>query len=150
MSEKSLQEIWKAKDYCCCFGCGPENIYGLKIRSFWNGKEGVCRWQAKPYHNGIQGILNGGIIATLIDCHSFWTGLAAMYQDQGISFGKGELIKMVTGSITVRYLRPIPVEAEVELKARLIKIGGRSRVVACSVNVAGKEHAQGEVTLVLV
>ncbi len=150
MAEKSLQEIWTTKDYRCCFGCGPENNFGLKIKSFWNGKEGICRWQAKPYHKGIQGILNGGIIATLIDCHSFWTGLAAIYQDQGIPFGEGEPIKMVTGAMAIRYLQPIPVDAEVELKARLTKIGGRSRVVHCSVNVGGKEYAQGEVTLVVV
>ena len=59
-------------------------------------------------------------------------------------------MKMVTGAMTVTYVHPIPVDAELELKARLVKMGKRSRVVSCSVNVDEKEHTRGEVTLVLV
>ena len=147
---KSLQEMWAPNTYSACFGCGPENRHGLKIKSFWNGNEGVCRWKAKPHHRGLTGLLNGGIIAALIDCHSFWTGLAALCQREGISFGKGEPMKMVTGTMTITYLAPIPVDAEIELRAHLAKIGKRSRVVACSVRVKGKEHARGEVAMVLV
>jgi acyl-coenzyme A thioesterase PaaI-like protein len=150
MDGQSLQEIWASNDYSGCFGCGPENSHGLKIQSFWNGKEGMCRWKAEPHHKGITGILNGGIIATLIDCHSFWTGLAALCQREGISLGKGTPMKMVTGAMTVTYIHTIPVDAEIELKAHLAKIGKRSRVVVCSVSVDGKEHTRGEVTLVLV
>jgi len=150
MGKQSLQEIWASNDYSSCFGCGPENTHGLKIQSFWNGKEGVCRWRAEPHHKGIKSLLNGGIIATLIDCHSFWTGLAALCQREEIPLGKGVPMKMVTGSMTVTYIHPIPIDAEIELKAHLAKIGKRSRVVACSVSVDGKEHTRGEVTLVLV
>ena len=49
--------------------------------------------------------------------------------------------------MTITYIPPIPIDAEIELKAHLAKIGKRSRVVACSVSVDGKEHTRGEVTL---
>jgi len=150
MSGPSLQELWSSNDYSSCFGCGPENLHGLRIQSFWDGKEGVCRWRAEPHHKGINGFLNGGIIATLIDCHSFWTGLAALCQQEGTPLGKGEPRKMLTGAMTIKYLHPISVDAEIELRAHLSTIGKRSRVVACSLTVAGKECAHGEVTLVLV
>ncbi len=80
MDRQSLQEVWTSNDYSSCFGCGPENTHGLKMQSFWNGKKGICWWRAEPQHKGIKGLFNGGIIATLIDCHSFWTGLAALCQ----------------------------------------------------------------------
>lgn len=150
MDVQSLQELWTFNDYSDCFGCGPENTHGLKIKSFWRGGEGVCRWRAEPHHKGIKGILHGGIIATLIDCHSFWTGLAALCQREGIPFGKGEPPKMVTGAMKVKYLYPIPIDAEIELKAHPTKIGKRSQVVVCSVTVDGKEHVQGEVILVAI
>jgi acyl-coenzyme A thioesterase PaaI-like protein len=146
----SLQELVGHNDFNSCFGCGSENTHGLKLKSYWNGKEGICRWRAEPHHKGFEGLLNGGIIATLIDCHSFWTGLAASYHKAGIPFGAGEPMKMVTRSMTVKYLHAIPVDAEIELRAYLSRIGKRSRVVVCSVNIDGKEHARGEVTFVLV
>ena len=150
MDGKPIQELWSSNDYSSCFGCGPENIHGLRIQSFWDGKEGMCRWRAESHHRGIKGFLNGGIIATLIDCHSFWTGLAALCQKEGIPLGKGTPMKMVTAAMTITYIYPISVDAEIELKAHLTKIGKRSRVVACSVTVEGKECAHGKVTLVLV
>jgi hypothetical protein len=150
MDRQSLQEVWTSNDYSSCFGCGPENTYGLKMQSFWNGKEGICRWRAEPQHKGIKGLFNGGIIATLIDCHSFWTGLAALCQREEIPFGKGALMKMVTAAMTITYIHHISIDAEIELKAHLAEIGKRSRVVVCAVSVDGKEHTRGEVTLVLV
>ena len=141
--------MWGENVYSGCFCCGPENTSGLRIKSFWNGEEGVCRWRAQPKHIGIDGLLNGGIIAALIDCHSFWTGLASLYQSEGRKLGEGKPEKIFTGSINIRYLHPIPIDAEVELKAQLTKTGNRSRVVTCSVKAGKKECARGEVTLVL-
>jgi hypothetical protein len=52
-----------------CYGCGPGNPVGLHIRSIWAGDEALCVFQPAPYHAaGPRHILNGGIIATLIDC----------------------------------------------------------------------------------
>ena len=75
----------------------------------------MCRWKAQPHHNGINGRLNGGIAASLMDCHSFWTALAATYHNEGRQFGEGKPIKMVTGSLTVRYIHSIPIDDSVDL-----------------------------------
>src|SRR5262245_26277303 len=63
-----------------CYGCGPGNLVGLRIRSIWAGNEALCIFQPAPYHAaGPRHILNGGIIATLIDCHAVGTAIAHAY-----------------------------------------------------------------------
>ena len=153
----ALQDVWASLyrdtlpecDYSLCFGCGPDNSEGLRIKSFWNGEECVCMWHSDSHHHGIKGVLNGGIIATLVDCHSFWTALAAFYHSQGRKFGEGNPVRMVSGALSLKYLHPIPGNAALELRAHLAKAGNRSRLVTCSVIVNGNECVQGEVTLVL-
>src|SRR5687768_2631048 len=68
--EESLQE--KYAPHNRCFGCGPANEHGLRIRSFAHGDEVIARWRAESYHEAFPGMLNGGIIGTLLDCHSNW------------------------------------------------------------------------------
>ena len=59
-----------------CYGCGRLNDHGLQIKSHWDGDDVVCRWQAKPFHVGLPGRLQGGVIATTIICHTLWTTTA--------------------------------------------------------------------------
>lgn len=155
-ADAALQDMWAFRCrknrqenlYGSCFGCGPENRSGLKIKSYWDGSECWCRWIASPEHCGVTGIVNGGLTATLIDCHSFWTALAATYEEGGRGLGEGDPLQFLTGSLQVKYLHPVAVGAELELRAHIVKSGGRSRIVACAVFVGGKECARGEVTVV--
>ena len=71
MTEKSLQEIYAPRN--ACFGCGPANPEGLHIRSFVQGDEVIAEWRAGKHHEAFPGVLNGGIIGTLLDCHCNWT-----------------------------------------------------------------------------
>jgi len=66
-----------------CYGCGRLNEHGLQIKSFWDGEESVCVFQPQPYHTAIPGYVYGGLIASLIDCHSTGTASAAAYRAQG-------------------------------------------------------------------
>src|SRR5437868_13599838 len=68
---QSLQEKYAPKN--ACFGCGPANPDGLHIRSFPHGDEVVANWQPLPKYEAFSGVLNGGIIGSLLDCHSNWT-----------------------------------------------------------------------------
>ncbi len=70
-SHPSLQEQY-APDMIC-FGCGPANPKGLHVRSFVDGEELVAEWTPEPHHEAFPGVLNGGIIGTLLDCHCNWT-----------------------------------------------------------------------------
>ncbi|MFQ5795477.1 MAG: PaaI family thioesterase [Candidatus Bipolaricaulia bacterium] len=71
MAEKSLQEQYAPHN--TCFGCGSANPKGLRIRSFAQGDKVVAEWAPDPRHEAFPGVLNGGIIGTLLDCHSNWT-----------------------------------------------------------------------------
>src|SRR5262249_20212154 len=71
-----------------CYGCGPGNPVGLRIRSLWAGNEALCVFQPAPYHSaGPCHILNGGIIATLIDCHAVCTAIAHAYRAESRAIG---------------------------------------------------------------
>ena len=67
-----------------CYGCGRLNDHGLQIKSHWDGDDVVCRWQAKPFHVGLPGRLQGGVIATAIICHALWTATATACRNEGI------------------------------------------------------------------
>src|SRR5687768_4554289 len=71
MSEKALQEKYAPES--TCFGCGPANSKGLRIKSRVEGKEVIAEWTAESFHEAFPGMLNGGIIGALLDCHSNWT-----------------------------------------------------------------------------
>ena len=67
----SLQEHYAPNN--ACWGCGPSNAEGLRIRSFAQGDEVVADWKPEPKYEAFPGVLNGGIIGTLLDCHCNWT-----------------------------------------------------------------------------
>ena len=71
MAEQSLQEKYAPEN--SCWGCGPSNREGLRIRSFAKNGEVVAEWQPQPKYEAFPGVLNGGIIGTLLDCHCNWT-----------------------------------------------------------------------------
>lgn len=134
-----------------CWGCGPSNKDGLQIKSYWaeDGEEGICTWQPAPYHlAGPKHILNGGIISTLIDCHSICTAIAAAYKAEGRDIGDD--IWYVTGSLQVRYLLPTPVDQPVTLRARITETTEKKSIVACSLYSNGQETARAEVVAIKV
>lgn len=77
-----------------CWGCGAANPQGLRIESRWEGEEAVCTWQGQPHHNaGRDNVMNGGILASLIDCHAMCAAVDAMYarerERERIAAGEG-------------------------------------------------------------
>ena len=111
---KSLQETYSPDGIC--FGCGPANEKGLHIRSFANNGEVVAEWHAEPHHQAFPGMLNGGIIGALLDCHSNWTAAYFLMKRDG----REEAPCTVTAEFHVRLLRPTPSNATIHLKARVI------------------------------
>lgn len=111
---KSLQERHAPKSIC--FGCGPANEKGLKIRSFEDGEETVAVWESQPHHEAFPGMLSGGITGTLLDCHANWTAAWHLMKKQGLS----EPPCTVTAEFSVKLRRPIPTNAPVHLRARVV------------------------------
>src|SRR5215218_5029413 len=90
-----------------CFGCGRANAHGLGLRSRWDGDASTAEWTARPEHAaGPPGILNGGIIATLLDCHGVCTAIADAYRRESRPIGSDPEIWYATGTLSVDYLRP--------------------------------------------
>ena len=129
-----------------CHGCGADNPRGLRIKSYWDGDEAVATWTAAPHHcGGTPEILNGGIIASLIDCHGLNLAIAQAYRAEGRPIGSAPRIGYVTASMNISYLKPAPIAEPVELRARIVKIDGRKAWVNCTLSAAGVLRASGEV-----
>jgi hypothetical protein len=71
---KSFQDYYP-EDLFHCYGCGSLNEHGYRIKTFWEGEESVTRFSPKLFHTAVPGFVYGGLLASLIDCHS--TGTAA-------------------------------------------------------------------------
>ena len=144
MSEQSLQDRYAPANRC--FGCGPANEKGLRIKSFAQGDELVARWTPSPWHEAFTGMLNGGILGALLDCHSNW---AAAYHIMQAS-GAKELPSTVTADFHVKLLRVTPSTQEVTLRAKVVESKGDRAVVEASVESGGKITATCRGTFVAV
>lgn len=131
-NDKSLQETYSPNNIC--FGCGPANEKGLHINSFPDGDEVVAEWHAEQHHQAFPGMLNGGIIGALLDCHSNWTAAYFLMQRDG----KSEPPCTVTAEFNVKLLRPTPVDGPITLKARVVESSEDRATVEAELIAAGK------------
>jgi len=131
-----------------CYGCGRLNPHGHRIKTFWEGEESVTRFTPEPYHTAVPGFVYGGLIASLIDCHSTGTAAAAMYRAEGRGMDTLPAFRFVTASLHVDFLKPTPLGGELELRGRVKEIKGRKVVVESTVYAAGVATARGEVVAV--
>lgn len=116
MDERSLQELYSPNSIC--FGCGPANEKGLHVNSFpAEDGEVVAEWHAEAHHQAFPGMLNGGIIGALLDCHSNWTAAYFMMKRDG----KDKPDCTVTADFHVKLMRPTPSGAPIKLTARVVE-----------------------------
>lgn len=108
---KSLQETYAPTN--ACFGCGPANSQGLRIRSFVQGDRVVAHWTPAPHHQAFAGMLNGGICGALLDCHSNWTAAWHLMMATGAETPPCT----VTAEFHVKLRRPTPLEGPLQLQA---------------------------------
>jgi len=121
-----------------CFGCGPKNLQGLRIRSFPEGDDAcVCRWHPQAHHLAFPGVLNGGICGTLLDCHSNWTAAWHLMRASGAS----SLPCTVTAEFAVKLTRPTPLDVELLVRARAIAAQGDRATVEAHIEANGKTTA---------
>ena len=146
MAERAFQDRYE-DDVSHCYGCGRLNEHGLQIKTVWEGEESVTRFTPRPEHTAIPGYVYGGLIASLIDCHSTGTAAAAAARDRGLA-PEALLPRFVTGSLEVDYLRPTPLGPELEVRARVREVKGRKVVVECVLRACGEVCARGEVVAV--
>ena len=134
-----------------CYGCGAENPHGLQIKSFWDGKESVCTYTPRPEQSaGPTQYLYGGTIASIVDCHCVGTSIANYYAREGREIGEGAPIWCVTGTLTVRYLKPVRIDRPVRLRATIRDCTDRKTTLDCEVLSGGDLAATGEVIAIRV
>jgi|SRR5690606_641783 len=131
-----------------CYGCGRLNEHGHQIKTYWDGDETVTRFQPQPEHTAIPGFVYGGLIASLIDCHSTGTAAAAAYRAEQREMDSEPPLRFVTGSLHVDFLKPTPLGPVLELRGRVKELKGRKVVVESEVWVDGAMTARGEVVAV--
>jgi len=146
-TEPSLQERFAPAGRC--FGCGPANPIGLRIGSHPDPTDEsvlVADWTPLPDHEAFAGVVNGGILGTLLDCHANWT--AAWHL-----MGKRRADRpptTVTLEYSIRMRRPTPSDAPLHLKARVVDSTDDRATVEAEISSGGTVTATGRGTFVAV
>ncbi len=133
-----------------CYGCGRLNDQGLKIRSFWDGEETVCTFTPDQQHSAIPGFVYGGLLASLIDCHSTGSAAAFAHRDEGRELGSEPAIRFLTASLNVDFLKPTPLGVPLTLRSHAKEIKGRKVIVITELSAEGNVCVKGEVVAVRV
>ncbi|MFZ0032491.1 MAG: PaaI family thioesterase [Candidatus Cybelea sp.] len=91
-----------------CFACGPDNPIGMHVHfDRAADTDGVlARLDLAPVYQGWRGIAHGGIVMALLD--------EAMAHAAGFAGHRG-----VTGSVNVRFRKPVPLERPIEVRGRV-------------------------------
>jgi acyl-coenzyme A thioesterase PaaI-like protein len=144
---RAIQDLYP-DDFAHCYGCGRLNTHGLHVRSEWLGEEAIARFRPEHYHLALPGYVYGGLIASLIDCHSIGTAAAAIMVAAGHVPGRDATPRFVTASLHVEFLRPTPLDGELLLRARPVEVAERKVVVDATLGGAGVECARGRVVAV--
>lgn len=136
-AELSIQE--RLYPDSTCFGCGCANPEGLQLKSYLGEDGVVASFMPRQSHSNGMGTLNGGIIATLLDCHS---GAAVLLESASES---GELVELwVTAGLELRYRLPTYLEKPCELRADIVERSDSSMRVAATLTYEGKTRVQAE------
>lgn len=108
-----------------CFGCGPSNEKGLQIKTFIENNKGVATWISAEHHEAFPGMLNGGIIGALLDCHSNWTAAFHLMQQARAKTPPCT----VTAFFNVTLRRPTPSQTSIQLTAECVQLTQDSALI---------------------
>lgn len=142
---KSLQDQYAPHN--SCFGCGPSNSKGLQIKSMpTQTDEVVATWKAQDFHEAFPGVLSGGIIGTLLDCHCNWTATYHLMKLNALPTPPCT----VTADYAIKLLRPTPTDVEIHLSAKPIQISADRATIEGTLTANGKVCATCTGTFVAV
>ena len=139
-----VQERYAPRNHC--FGCGPANPKGLRVRSFLDGDELVARWTPETHHEAFPGVLSGGVIGTLLDCHCNWAAACHLMTRQGLAHPPCT----VTADYAITMRRPTPTNGPVLLRARVVESTDDRTVVEGTLEGGGRVCATCRGTFVAV
>jgi acyl-coenzyme A thioesterase PaaI-like protein len=149
MTEKAFQDYYR-DEYSHCYGCGRLNDRGLQIKSYWDGDETVMTFTPAPYHIAFPGYVYGGLIASLIDCHSTGSAAAAAYRAENRAMDTDPPLRFLTAALHVDYIKPTPLGVPLEIRSQIKEVKGRKVIVTSDLFANGEVCAHGEVVAVQV
>lgn len=136
------------EDAAHCYGCGRLNPSGYQLKTAWQNGESVTRFIPDRAHTSMPGLVYGGLIASLIDCHAMATAAAAVEERAGRAIGQGQAPRFVTAALRVDYMRPTPLGPPLEIRGRVREHGTRKVVVDVTLSAAGETTVRAEVVAV--
>lgn len=110
-----------------CFACGKDNREGMRLKFYFDQDRAVCNVKLTRRYQGPPGHAHGGIIATILD----------------EAMGKVNKLRSVvalTKSMTVEYLKPVPLGEQITVTGHEQQVVGREHT-----NVAQITNSAGEV-----
>ena len=146
---RAIQDSYP-NDTALCYGCGRNNEQGHHVRSFWDGTSAKAKFIPEAYHTAFPGVVYGGLLASIIDCHTIGTATAAVYDREGLDPTLVHEITHVTGNLNVSYMKPTPMGVELTLIATIKELTDRKAIVLCSVYADDVETVKAEVIAVRV
>lgn len=141
---KSLQDQFAPN--LVCFGCGPANEKGLQIKSFVKDDRVVASFDTAPHHQAYQGMINGGIIGALLDCHMNWTACWHLMEK-----AKADIPPCtVTAEYKVAFQAPTPSDQQLHLEAWVVDSSNRKAIIEATIGTEEQVTARGYGTFVAV
>ncbi len=142
-NRSSFQELGAVQH---CFGCGVDNEYGLSLKSYWDGDEGIAEFQPQAFHcAGSREIVYGGLLSCLIDCHSCNLAVAHICRQEGRPIDAMPAVFCVTAQLNISFKQPTPIDSLLTLRARVRNHEGRKIWIDCELIAKGEVRAVGEV-----
>ena len=145
--EPSLQERFAPEGRC--FGCGPANSDGLHIGSRPDDDDPSvlhAEFRPEPRHEAFAGVVNGGILGTLVDCHANWTAAWALMRARGLDRPP----TTVTLEFSIRLRRPTPSDAPVHVRSRVVEQDEDRATIEVEISSGNVVTATGDGTFVAV
>jgi acyl-coenzyme A thioesterase PaaI-like protein len=123
-----------------CFGCGHANPHGFHLRSYREGDLVVGEFSPRPEHDNGFGFVNGGVIATVLDCHG---AAAVMWEvaERGWKDATGAPAPFVTASFDLKFRRPTPLGSTAQLTASPASVDLSAIIVRSELTVNNKTRA---------
>ncbi len=129
-----------------CFGCGPANEKGLRIKSFVHGDKVTAQFHVEPHHQAYEGMVNGGIIGALLDCHMNWTAAWHLMNRLDLEIPPCT----VTAKYSVTFQAPTPSDQTLNLVAWVTDASDRKAVIEATLGYDDQVTALGQGTFVSV
>lgn len=134
-SQLSLQRRFAPHN--ACFGCGPANAKGLRLESLPDGEQCLCTWTSEKHHEAFEGMLNGGILGTLLDCHSNWTAAWSLMRRAGLDTPPCT----VTAEFHVKLRKPTPSLRALQIVAAATELKDDRAVIEARLSCDGEVTA---------